>query len=291
MFVNWLGTTRFFFAPPGEGSGAAGGGDDANGNDNNDTNGDEDDDQNGDDAGDGDDQNGDGAGDGDGDGQGDKPGANATPKEKADWRDRQLDRQHRKLKDLERENETLRAIAEGRANPDGTPKTAAPAAQQQAPKTFTQEDVQREAQRLAAQSQYDQDCDATFAKGKEAFPDWEDQLTRLPKLGGIDPVTMQGILATDNPEQVIYTLASDPEEYERVMGLPLAKRQNALTKIGMTKPKQVKRPSDAPPPTDSVSGRRMPAGKVNLHDDSVADEDWYAERERQRAARAARKRA
>lgn len=281
MMGKWLGTTRFYFAPPGEGSGAADSGDDnGGGDDNNDTN---DDDSGDDDAGDDASANLDG---GEGDDDNKKPAANASPQEKQDWRDRQIDRQHRRIKDMERENATLRAIAEGRANPDGTPKTPAAAAPAPSSKpALTEADVETRAQQLAAQNQYDADCNAAYAKGKDAFEDWEDQLKRLPKLGGIDPATMVNILATDNPEQVIYTLASNPEEYERVMELPMAKRANALTKLGMKKPKEIKRPSDAPNPPDKVTGRRVPAGKVDLSDDNVPDEDWYAERERQRAAR------
>lgn len=292
MFVKWLGSTRFFFAPDdGAGSGADTGDAESNGANGDGANeADTDGDLDADGAGD---QNDDGDGGEAGDqNNGDPPSAAAATTDKEiRWRDRQLARQHRRLQDLQRDNDTLRAIAEGRQPPanspaptgthDGTPPQSQPGAK----KTYTEEEARQMASQMASQNQYDADCNAVFAKGKDAFKDWEDALARLPKLGGIDRATMEAILATDVPEQALYAIASDPDEYERVMDLPAAKRQNALFKLGLKKAAATKTPSNAPEPPNRQSGGRTPVGRVDLYDDNVSDDDWYKAREQQRAQR------
>lgn len=289
MFEKWLGSTRFFFAPPDKPNGGNG---DVDTNATNDTNDDDagngDDDNGGDpdDTGTADDSDPDG-----GDDAGGEPDATpgATAAERKDWRDRQLDRQHRKIKELERERDTLRAIAEGRsATPVKKPEaggTDAALTPEQA-RAAARAEIQAE----DAQTQYDRDCNKAFADGAKRYKDnWETMLGRLPKLGGIDPATMVGILATDDPAKVIYSMASNPDEYERIMDLSPAKRLAEMVKLALPDKTPPRIPSNAPDPVVPLNGRGRSSSKINLYDDNVADEDWYAQRERQRQARFAAK--
>jgi hypothetical protein len=88
-------------------------------------------------------------------------------------------------------------------------------------------------------------------------------------------------------------LAADPDEYERVMALPPAKRNNAFVKLGLKEPpkkankentQESLRPGDGPAPPRHLQrgGRQQAAQTVNLYDDKVEDDRWYEERNKTR---------
>lgn len=192
------------------------------------------------------------------------------------WRDKQIDRLHAKRRAAEDEAAAAATIV-GRTAAAGSDDPN---------RKFTAEELKVEAARIAAQSQYDRDCDATFQQGASTFGDkWKDAITKLPKLGGVDVTDMVDILATDKPHVVLYQMA-DPEVYERVMALPPARRRTEFVKLSLKpEPKAApknpgsKRPSDAVPPVTPISGtRRTAAQAVDLHDDKVSDDAWYAAR-------------
>jgi len=304
MFKNkMLGSVRMFYGP------ADKPGDASDDNDTNDDTVDETDDQDDGDTGDDDSSDsdeGDGSSDDadsddaddDSDDEDDKPDANASKADKADWRDRQLAKQHRKIQEgirraaeLEAENATLRAIAEGRDPKDPPPaKKPAAASSDPDPVATAKAQIRNE----DAQAKFDADCNAAYATGKGRYKkDWDTKLARLPILGGIDNSTMEYIVASDDPAKVLYTMASDPDEYERIMGLPPAKRATAIAKLGIPDKPAPKGASNAPQPVTPIGRNATPSGKrINPADpksDSVPDEEWFAARERQRQERFAKK--
>lgn len=199
------------------------------------------------------------------------------------WRDRQIDRQHRKLKDREADLETLRAIQEGRLKPDGEPV----ATDENGQPVYSEAEVQRraaeQAKQISTQEQFDARCNEVFADGKNRFKDnWEKSLARLPKLGGIDADTMVNILATDDPALVVYTMARNPDTYQRIMDLPPARRFNEFVKLAIKK--EPKAASKAPPPVNPVQSARgaSAAQRVDLYDDKVSDDEWYRKRNAER---------
>lgn len=189
------------------------------------------------------------------------------------WRDRQLERAHAKRRSAE---EDVRAAAIITAKPG---------------ENLTQEQIEARARDLAgqmsAQDRYDEAANQTHAKGLKAYGDkWKKALDKLPRLGGVDLADMKEIVETDNPEVVLFTL-TDPDEYERVMSLPPAKRRTEFIKIGLKEPpkrktetKESKRPGDVTPPVKPVGGgRQVAAQQVNLYDPNLQDDAaWYAAR-------------
>lgn len=212
-----------------------------------------------------------------------------------DWRDRQISRQHRKLADKEREAAELRqqladaqALLErhnGGQPPAGT--AVAPAARPDIPAA-----VEAAAERIVSQRDYDSQCNAAFNSGKKEYgAKWNEALDRLTQLGGVDGATMTGILATDDPAKVLYTLGSNPDEYERVMDLPPARRLAEFVKIGIkTVPKPKPKPSKAPAPVEGIERRAVANNdEAKLYDPKTNDEDWYKIRAAQKATRFAAK--
>ncbi len=196
------------------------------------------------------------------------------------WRDRQINRLHAKTRSAQEDVEAARTITERVA-----PGAAAPAAGTQP--TLTEAEVERRARQLTAQEAYDNGCNDTDAKGRDYYPNWADATAKLRRLGGIDQADMVNILATDHPAVVLYELQRNPEEYERIMALPPARRNNAFVKLALKGPPkrsapatESKRPSDAPPPPRVLNGgrRQAQAGQPDLYNDKIADDAWYAAR-------------
>jgi hypothetical protein len=220
-----------------------------------------------------------------------------TEEQKTDWRDKQIDRQHRTIQETKREaerlrqeNEDLKALAAKRleGNTDDTQTTTTPVK-----KELSEADVNARAERIAneklAEQSYNADCNRTYEEGKKAYGDkFDAAVKRLPALGGIDQDTMISILATDNPHKVLYELGSKPEEFQRIMDLSPAKRQNEFVKIAITN--EQKTTSNAPEPVETLGGRgQSRTTSTNIYDEKLSDDDFYALRAKQKAARHAQK--
>ena len=294
MFRNRFLSSTAFFLKPDDGAGAGGGqgndkdpktaaseqvqengagegADDDAGSDDGDA-GDEEDGDGGDGAGEGDDDAGGGAD------EDDDPLAGLTPEQRAKvekeirWRDKQINRLTGKRRNAEEDVQAARTIVEKNAG-KGEP--------------LSEDEIERRANQKVAKQTYDQACDTTDSSGRTAFGrKWGDATDKLRKMGGIDLEDMAKIvLSTDHPETVLYTLGNDPDEYERVMGLPPAKRFSEFVKIGLKAPpkkdtKESKRPGEqsAPPRTINGGSRKTAAQTVDLYKDNVEDDAWYAQR-------------
>lgn len=244
-----------------------------------------------------------------GDGTGDPPAGDGDPPPepaRTDWRDKELRRKHAQLKqrereaaDLRAENESLRAMAEGRstrqpaAGADDPPAPAARTTDRQPAAAPSDDEVNARAQTIVARQRYDDDCNAADAAGKKTFgaEPWKKALETLETLGGIPDIDdMVHILATDDPAKVLYDLGSNPELYQQVMELPPAKRRTELIKIAIKPAPKGRKVSDAPAPIDPVSGR--PTGTAanagDIYNDKLDDDNWYKIRQRQKAEKFAR---
>lgn len=193
------------------------------------------------------------------------------------WRDRQINRLTGKRRQAEEDTRTAGQIIDRNQRGNDQGKQAS-----------TPEEVRQAAQQLVAQEQYDTACNNTDTAGKKAYKDkWPAVNDRIRKMGGLPADDLADIvLSTDHPEVVLYSLAQDPDLYERVMGLPPAKRRAEFVKLGLKEPPKAadtrpsKRPGDAPPPPRALNGgnRQAAAQTVDLYKDNVDDEAWYRQR-------------
>lgn len=212
-----------------------------------------------------------------------------------DWKDKELGRKHRQLQeakqraaDLEAENADLRALASrGAPATDPPADPPAPAAPRPAAPTgdmVPRSEVRGEAERIIAKNDFDRQCNEVEATGKKAFgKDWETISETVVTLGGFTTEEMVGILATDNPAQVIAELGKNPDKYHEVKDLPPAKRLAAFVKLGLTPTKVAAKPSEAPAPVEPVAGRPGPV--TAPLDDKLSDDEWHKNRDIERRKR------
>lgn len=65
--------------------------------------------------------------------------------------------------------------------------------------------------------------------------------------------------AVDNPERVLFLMGQDPEEAERIIGLPERKRIAAFVKLSTARPRKPAPVSEVPEPIETVNGNRTAA--------------------------------
>jgi hypothetical protein len=200
---------------------------------------------------------------------------------KPDWRERELKAKHRQLQEAKRREVELQRRAEAaealaakfnQTNDKSPELPVVPASE-----------VEKRAQELLAQQRYLDECNKTAQKGETTYSNgWKEAVSNLEMLGGFDQATMNGALATDDPAKVLYELGKNPDQYHRIMEMPLERRIIEMSKIAMAQT-QVKKVSEAPAPVTTVGGRSAPSATV-LSDD-MDDPKWFQTRRAQRRAK------
>lgn len=156
---------------------------------------------------------------------------------------------------------------------------------QQQPGTVPADMVDRLAEtraaQIAAQRQFDNDCNLTFMKGKAAYPDFEEALATFSSLGGLQREVVEDALATDNPQDVLYALGKDPDEAMRVLRLSPKQRVAEFTKMLLKTP--------AKPAVSKAAAPIRPVGgsakkEFDYADDAADDAEWQAKRNAERRA-------
>ncbi len=244
---------------------------------------------------------GDGTADGgDGSSDGTKPPkkegeGGEEPPRKPDWRDKEIARKHaqnkekdRELAEVRSENARLKELAEAAARKDagaeggeggdaGTQETAQPRRAQYKTQADFDSAVKAEAARVASQTQLERDMADTASRGKKDYGvKWDGAMATLGTLGGFDPDTFNGIMATDDPAKVLFTLGNDPDEFQRIMELPPAKRMTELVKLSIAE-KKAPQISRAPAPVEGLNARGGGSDNGDLSDD-LPEEEWRARR-------------
>lgn len=217
------------------------------------------------------------------------------PKVEKDWRDKELAKKHAQLKEKDRKEaelqqriKDLEELAAKATQPRDDAGKFVPAEEvRTAPTSYSQDDVNKAAEQLRNQEKFNEACSAAEVKGKEVYKDdFEKSVENIRLLGGFDPETMVGILATDDPSKVLYELGKNPDEYHRIMELTPAKRIAEMTKMAIT-PVAKQKLSDAPPPVEQVGGRGgAPASELR---DDLSDDEWNRIRDQQELERWKRK--
>ena len=213
-------------------------------------------------------------------------GEQPKPQEK-DWRDKELAKKHAQLKEKDRREAELQQrikdleelAAQATSRQTEQPSEVRPAPVLPTAPKMDDSAVQKAAAELRNQEKFNEACVAAEIKGKEVYKDeFEKSVENIRLLGGFDPETMVGILATDDPSKVLYELGKNPNEYHRIMELAPAKRIAEMTKMAMTatpKPKL----SEAPAPVDTVNGHGgAPASELR---DDLSDDEWNRIRDEQ----------
>lgn len=188
--------------------------------------------------------------------------------------------------------ETLAELAKAGTAPqvgaDGQPikPAAAPA------KTFTAKDVEAEAQRLAAQSIFNQDVDKAVFAGRAAHADYDEAINGLRSVTGpvVPAEFLAAALETGEASELIYQLGKNPGEADRVLSLPPIKQAVALEKLASEirgkKIAAAPRVSAAPAPiTPRVSGGQT----AELDLETCSMEDYISKRNEAERAKAARR--
>lgn len=235
-----------------------------------------------------------------------------------DWRDKELARRARRVREeaaraaeVAAENQRLRELMDRMA---GGGDGGGSADDQGGGRSFTQEDVRREAERIAnekiaaerarlATEDFNNRCNTAAYKARAEYgqTEFDTAVQRLVDLGfyGDDQKNMENIhlaLETDDPGAVLFELGKNPNELHRVMSLPPLRRHTEFVKIAEKAAakragggQQQKRPSGASPPVEPIGGRG--GDTDNRYSENVPSADWHAQEEKREREYWARKNA
>lgn len=227
------------------------------------------------------------------------------------WNDsfqRRVDELTRKRRDAETEATTERQKRErlehelalyraGNAPPAGDAPPATPSA-----RTYTEAEVEARAETLAQQradhaqqaqraAEFNTRCDDVFTQGVTKFgDDFKTALGNLNNAGIISQEDMsfvQAALRTSDPAAVLNHYGRDPDATARIVGLDPVDRAIEMDRLAreLAKPAAPKPLTKAPMPIAPINAN-APKGEVDIYSDDVDDAEWFAARDRQRAAKA-----
>ena len=202
---------------------------------------------------------------------------------KPDWRERELKAKHRQLQEAKRREVELQRRAEAAEALAAKFNQTNDKSPDFSPAVVPASEVEKRAQELLAQQRYLDECNKAAQKGETTYSNgWKEAVSNLEMLGGFDQATMNGALATDDPAKVLYELGKNPDQYHRIMEMPLERRIIEMSKIAMAQT-QVKKVSEAPAPVTTVGGRSAPS--ATTLSDNMDDEKWFQTRRAQRRAK------
>lgn len=160
-----------------------------------------------------------------------------------------------------------------------------------APRTYTQDEVQREAQVLAANQEYLRRCQSIASQGRTAHPDFDTAITNLNRFGPLPQHIVEAAEEAGDPAEVLYALGQDMQEMDRIFSAGSPMKQAAAVvrygaKIAAAKragAAEATRPSGAPAPIDPATGGRGPSRVPSLEDPDLPMAEWIKLREKQTA--------
>ena len=162
-----------------------------------------------------------------------------------------------------REAEALRAIiAQGKGQP------AQPSIDDQ---------VTARAAEIAAAQKFNDDCDATYAKGIKDFPDFAEAVSAFKGIGGLAIRTdfLDAVNALDNGHAVLRHLGQNLDEATDLFGMKPARMAIELAKIsGILAKPPTRAVSKAPSPPEPTSGKVAASKSVdNMSMQEMMDRD------------------
>jgi hypothetical protein len=170
------------------------------------------------------------------------------------------------------ENRQLRETLQAKETPDPAAK---PPTKPQAP-AQGELDVETRAAAIAAQREFDRNCNDIYAKGKEAYPDFDDSLKSYANLGGLTPQFIEATMEAGDAHVILQELSKDMDEASRIMSLTPTRQAVALAKVA-AKLQAVPKTSSAPPPIRPLAGGGT---SVEKDPEKMPMKDWIVWREK-----------
>lgn len=184
------------------------------------------------------------------------------------------------LAELEAARKLLQA--QGVEPPSATTITPVTAAPTPGARTYTAEEFQAEAARVAEAQRFTDAANAAYEAGTKKFPDFEEAVSNLNGLGIMSPTLLDAALATDAAPDVIHHLGTDPDEAARIMSLSPVRMAAEMTKLAakLTAPKAFST-SNAPAPIRPVDGAVTPTIDIRRISESDDMKAYAAARAKQ----------
>lgn len=150
------------------------------------------------------------------------------------------------------------------------------------------EKIESAAAALAAQREFDRRCEEVVKEGKGAFEDFESRAKVLQEVAGDlrDSANatryatfIDAIIETGDGARLIYALAGDLEDAERIYKLSPVKQGIELAKLALAKPAEVSR---APKPITAIGSRAASHTRIDPSDvarsDTLSTAEWMTRR-------------
>lgn len=128
-------------------------------------------------------------------------------------------------------------------------------------KTYTESEMREMARREAMEIAFTNDCNDLFSKGLAAHEDWRQAIDGLKGMtGGVLPRELvESILSVRNSHEVLYHLAKNPQDADRILSLDPRKQIGELTEIAIRQGGSVPAVRQA-----EISAAPPPAGQTRL---------------------------
>ena len=201
--------------------------------------------------------------------------AEGEKEKRAPWFQKRIDELTREKWEARREAQAATALAEALRSQkpdDGTPPAI--------PQTDLDAMVTRRAAEMREAEAFNEACNTTYQKGKEALPDFDDAVKGYQLLGGLDDRRefLEAINSLPNGSQIFYHLGKNLDEGAHVLSLSPVKMALELTKLSQKLSKA--------PPVSKAPAPIKPLGGSASHDgdpEKMPMSEWVKWREKQLA--------
>lgn len=189
------------------------------------------------------------------------------------WREEERRRQA-----LEQELATYRGQSQ---TPPPSPGTAAggsepapPGPSGQGLPNLTSAQIEQRAAQLARERQFTDDCNRVYEAGTKQFSDFDSVLKNYANIGGLQPSVVEAAMETEAPQHVIYELAKNLNEAQRISALPPVRQAAAVAKFAAKlEASSGRQTSSAPAPIRPAVGGAARA-EPSLDNPETSVEDW-----------------
>ena len=140
-----------------------------------------------------------------------------------------------------------------------------------------------EAQLAAQVEEFNAKCNAVYKAGKTEYDDFEEVLNKgFAQIGGLKVPLVEAVLeAGDAAERILYELAKDPDEADRLQKLPPVRLGAAVAKLAakLSKPKAERVTSAGEPVKPAI---RAGVGRAtNADPEKMTTKEWMAWRDKE----------